>query len=121
MALRPVGNGDFSVVLPDLGAFVFGRRQQRDTYLIRGEYNRLTGGGNYADDGRINDWLAFAHATILVLMVGCPDSFSLDKLDPLLDDECDAKIMKIFSALREKELSFRPTQAVGEASKTGSA
>lgn len=119
MMLRPASKEDFNVDVDGIGGFVFARRQQRDVYRIRGEYNRLTG-GNYSEDGTFNDFPALAHATLAVLMVQTPDGFDLDKLDPLTDDSCDEKIMKVFTALREKELSFRPgtgagSQASGEA------
>ena len=111
MARQP-GPGDFTVDVEGIGTFVFARRQQRDVYRIRGEYNKLTG-GNYDDDGGFNDFPALAHATLAVLTVESPDGFSLDKLDPLTDDSCDEKILKVFAALREKELSFRPKRREG--------
>ena len=115
MGLRPEGAGDFTVEVDGIGTFTFGRRRQRDVYRIRGEYNRLTG-GNYAEDGNFNDFPALAHATLAVLMVQAPEGFDLNDLDPLTDDDCDSKILKVFAALREKELSFRPrTRKGGEA------
>lgn len=117
MNLRPAGQGDFNVDVDGIGAFIFARRHQRDVYRIRGEYNKLTG-GNYDDQGSFNDFPALAHATLAVLMVQAPDGFDLDKLDPLTDEGCDEKILKVFGALREKELSFRP--GAGAGSKTQS-
>jgi len=107
MKLRPAGPGDFTIEVDGVGTFIFGRRRQRDVYRIRGEYNRLTGGGNYDEDGNFADLPALAHATLSVLTVQAPDGFDLDELDPLTEDS-DAKLMKVFMALREKELSFRP-------------
>lgn len=112
MTRRHASPGDFTVEVDGIGTFIFARRQMRDTYRIRGEYNKLTG-GNYDDDGNFNDLPALAHATLAVLMVQAPDGFDLDALDPLTDDDCDTKIMKVFAALREKELSFRPGSRAG--------
>lgn len=106
--MERVPNGrDLIVDVEGIGRFHFARRQMRDTYRIRGVYNRLTD-GNYTAEGDFADLSALAYATIDVLMTLGPDDFELDALDPLVDEQCDEKLMKIFMALREKELSFRP-------------
>lgn len=92
-----------------LGRFTFGRRTMRDVFLIRGEYNRLTN-GNYNENGVALDFGAFSIATLSVLMVEAPASFDMDKVDPLLDDTWEDKAAAVFSALRAKELSFRPNR-----------
>lgn len=99
--------GDFTVDVEGIGTFHFGRRSPRDVYLIRGEYARLTD-GNYDDEGNYADISALGFATIKVLAVRMPDGFNLDSLDPLVDEDWESKVMKVFTALREKELSFRP-------------
>lgn len=109
---------DLTVDVDGIGQFIFARRQVRDVYRIRGEYNRLTG-GNYDENGDFADISALGYATIKTLLVVAPDGFSLDAMDPLVDENFDESVMKVFLALREKELSFRPrpgeaSQEVGE-------
>lgn len=105
---RTPAPGDFPVDVDGLGKFTFGRRAPRDVFRIRGEYDRLTG-GNYADDGSYNDFSALAFATIKQLAVNMPDGFDLEKIDPNVDEKWEATLIRVFSAMREKELSFRPS------------
>lgn len=107
---------DLTVDVEGVGQFIFARRQVRDVYRIRGEYNRLTG-GNYDENGDFADISALGYATVKTLLVVAPDDFSLDNIDPLIDENFDEKVMKVFLALREKELSFRPEP--GKASQEG--
>lgn len=109
---RTASPSDFQVDVPGLGTFTFARRTQRDVYRIRGEYNKLTG-GNYDDDGNFGDLPALAYVTVGTLVVEQPAGFDFARLDPLLDEACDEKVLKIFMALREKELSFRPGAGAG--------
>lgn len=106
---RTPGANDFSVDVEGIGSFVFARRQQRDIYRIRGEYNKMTG-GNYDEDGNYADLSALAFVTLSLLMVDAPSGFSISA-DPLVDDQWEEKLIKVFTALREKELSFRPGSA----------
>ena len=92
--------------IENLGRFTFGRRMMRDVFLIRSEYNRLTN-GNYNELGVPVDGGAWAIATLFVLMVEAPESFDLDKVDPLMDDTWEDKTAAVFTALRAKELGFR--------------
>lgn len=105
--MRTAAPGDFQASVEEFGEFTFGRRTPRDVFKIRGEYARLTD-GNFADDGSFGDFTAFAFATIKQMMVAAPSGFDLSKLDPLLDEQWEVKTIRIFQALREKELSFRP-------------
>lgn len=105
--MRAPGPGDFSVPVDGVGDFTFARRSMRDVFRIRGEYNSLTG-GFYGPDGEFADVSALAFATLAVLVVAQPPGFDFTRLDPLVDDECADKVLKVFAALREKELSFRP-------------
>lgn len=112
---RSAGPSDFHLDVEGVGKFVFARRTPRDVYRIRGEYANLTD-GNYDADGNYADISALGFATIKVLMVSAPDGFSLDQLDPLVDEAWEEKVVKVFTSLREKELSFRPgTGASGQA------
>lgn len=116
---RDASGSDFYVDVEGIGKFSFARRAMRDVYRIRGLYGSLTD-GFYDEVGNFADLSALGYATIKVLVVSQPDGFDIDKLDPLLDDDCDAKVMKVFSALREKELSFRP-QPAADGEGTGTA
>lgn len=109
---RTAHSGDFSIEVEGIGRFTFGRRTQRDQYRIRGLYAQMTG-DNWRTDGRVGDGEAWMHANIEVLTVAFPPTFSLDGIDPLLDDENDDRISRIYHALREKEQSFRQKPAVG--------
>jgi hypothetical protein len=106
MPRSPAPN-DFQVPVDDIGTFTFGRRTPRDVFMIRGEYARLTN-GNFTEDGALADMTALAFISIQQLAVRMPDGFSLEKLDPVMSDDWEAKVLRIFAALREKELSFRP-------------
>lgn len=106
MTRAPHGT-DFHVDVDGLGRFCFARRTMGDVYRIRGRYNQITG-GFYDDDGRMADLSALGYVTIQTLLVEGPEGFDLETLDPLVDDDYDEKVLRIFTALREKELSFRP-------------
>lgn len=105
MARKP-NSSDFSIDVDGIGRFIFARRTMRDTYRIRGDYGELTN-GNYDEDGAMVDISALGYATIKTLMVSGPEGWSLDEMDPLSDEDPEEQIMKVFTALREKELSFR--------------
>jgi len=104
---RHVHPTDFYVDTPDIGRFNFARRQIGDVFKIRGRYNQLTE-GFYDAEGRMADLVALAYVTIQTLLVSGPEGFDIDALDPLLDDDFDSKLLVIWRALRDKELSFRP-------------
>jgi hypothetical protein len=112
---RAARAGDFHVDVEGLGRFLFGRRTMGDVYKIRGRYNQITG-GFYDEDGRMADYSALGYVTIQTLLVEAPDSFNIDTLDPIMDDAWDEKILKIFSALIDKEGSFRQKPTAGSAS-----
>jgi superfamily II DNA/RNA helicase len=61
------------------------------------------------------------HATIHILVVEQPQGFSIDELDPILDDGIQQKIEKVFMALRQKELSFRPQTEKGQSGESAGA
>lgn len=116
--MRTAAPGDFKVDVDDVGSFTFGRRSPRDVFRIRGEYARLTG-GNITEDGSFGDFPALVFVTIKQLMVSGPDAFNLDNIDPLVDESWESRLIRVFTALRAKELSFRPGS--GEGSETPSA
>lgn len=96
-------------VMVHLGNFTFRRRTLSDTFLIRGEYTRLTN-GNWGEKGVALDMSAWVFATLGVLLVKAPMGFDLKNIDPLLDDNWETKIVAAYIALRDKELSFRGDQ-----------
>lgn len=104
---RSKAPGDFDVEVEGVGRFIFGRRTPRDVFTIRGEYNRITG-GNFTEDGMFADMAALAFVTIKQLAVEMPDGFDPERLDPVMSDEWEPKLIRVFGELRAKELSFRP-------------
>jgi hypothetical protein len=104
--MRTANETDFNVDVEGIGRFVFARRTIADGPKIRSRYNVLTE-GNYSPEGRMWDTFAFSLVTLQTLMVSSPDTFNLDALDPLMDDDCEKTVVKIASALLAKEQSFR--------------
>ena len=104
--MRKPSGTDIHVDVEGVGRFTFARRTMRDVFLIRSEYNRLSN-GNYDADGIPVDMGAWAVATLFTLLVAAPPEFDLDKVDPLLDDTWEDKTAKVFTSLRDMELSFR--------------
>lgn len=108
---RAASDTDFVVDVEGVGAFVFGRRKMADHIKINVEYARLTEGvmpTPWLDT--VATWLS----VLKVLTVRAPEGFVVDELDPL-DEETYAKLLKVHSALRAKEDSFRPgAKAPGE-------
>lgn len=98
---------DFPVDVDKIGRFMFARRAPGDTFKIRGRYNHMTD-GFYDDSGNMADISALAFVSIQTLLVSSPDDFDLSAIDPIMDDNWEDKIIAIWTALREKELSFRP-------------
>jgi hypothetical protein len=80
-------------------------------FKIRSRYNALTEGNGYNEDNKVNDYGALGLVTLQTLMVGEPEAFGLESMDPLMDDDFEEKIMKVFTALRVKEQSFRRDKA----------
>jgi hypothetical protein len=115
---REAQDSDFQVEVEGFGVFQFARRTVKDSFKIRGRYAQITG-GNYDEKGRAADYSALAFVTIETLLVDAPRSFSLDA-DPLMDEKWDVPFMRVFSALRTKELSFRPAKdEAGEGTRAG--
>jgi len=112
MRMRTAKTDDFNVDVEGFGRFVFGRRTKEDVYKIRSRYNVLTE-GNYLADGRVGDLGGLGLVTLQTLLVSAPETFNLEAMDPLMDDDFEEKIMKVFGALRAKEQSFRSEPAKG--------
>lgn len=119
---RAAHKEDFTVDVEGVGQFKFGRRKQGDQYKIRSLYGKLTN-NNWKEDGTVGDMEAWMHANLEILTVEFPSTFSLEKLDPLTDPEDDDRMSRVYVALRQKELSFRPQPAAsvtGESAGAGS-
>jgi hypothetical protein len=104
--MRTPKDTDFSLDVEGFGRFIFGRRTKEDVFKIRSRYNALTE-GSYTADGKVADLAALGYVTLQTLMVGNPESFNLDAMDPIMDDDFVDKILKVFGAFSAKEQSFR--------------
>lgn len=95
---------DFQCTVDDIGTFTFAQRRMRDELAIAAEVSRLTEGVPMptAFLSQVAGWIS----TIKVLTVHAPDGWDPEALDPL-DEDSYAKLLKVHSALREKEDSFR--------------
>jgi hypothetical protein len=110
--MRTAKETDFNVEVEGFGTFVFGRRTREDHFKIRSRYNVLTE-GLYDEKGNCSDISALGYVVLQTMLVSCPETFNFEALDPLMDDDFDKKIMKVFTALSAKEQSFRPQPAQG--------
>lgn len=118
---RPASPNDFSVEVEGLGTFIFGRRTGRDRFRIAAEFHRLTEGQDVGDSefGLATE----AFVTVKQLLVdGSADITAMLDLDAPapVDPDADSKMLRVFFALRQKELSFRPgAKQGGEAPREG--
>lgn len=96
-------DSDFTVDVEGVGRFTFARRTMRDELAIQREYSDIL-------QGVIpTDWLATVGgwmSTLRVLTVHAPTDWVLDDLDPT-DTATYEKMVRVHSALVEKERSFR--------------
>lgn len=93
----------FPVEVPDLGTFTFRKRTIELQVRIQTKAIEITGGR--VDDPELKD-ISAAIATLKVLLVGGPDGWTTDSLDPF-DREVSAQLWKVFGALRVAEDRFR--------------
>ena len=111
--MRAPSATDFHVEVDGVGTFSFARRTMRDEMRIQAELSRLTEGvesPNFTLQ-TVGGWIAH----LKVLTVSAPDGWDLDQMDPL-DEDVYGQMFKVFTALRNKEDSFRPKKNVrGEA------
>ena len=105
MSTRQPRPTDFEVPVEGVGNFLFARRTLADELAVQREYARII-------DGVENptEWLATMAGWLSVLRtitIRAPEGWSLDDMDPL-DPATYEKLFKVYSALRDKEGSFRP-------------
>jgi hypothetical protein len=100
---------DFPVEVDGIGSFRFRRRRKEDTYKIRSLYGKMTE-HNYTPEGSAADSEAWIDASLQILMVSHPPNFSMESLLDSLTrpEEGDDTLVRVYTKLREKELSFRP-------------
>lgn len=104
---------DFTVDVPDVGRFTFGKRTMADELAIQREYADILQGIDrptvWLDT--MGGWLS----ALRVLTVSAPDGWDLDELDPL-DEATYAKLSAVYEGLRNQERLFRGgTKPAGEA------
>lgn len=108
---------DFQIPVDGIGTFTFARRRMRDEMAIAAEFSRLTEGVETPTPylASVAGWIS----TIKVLTVEAPEGWDMDSMDPL-DEDTYAKLVKVHTALREKEASFRGgAKQDGEAKRAG--
>jgi hypothetical protein len=92
---------DIVVTVEGVGSFTFARRSFRDQFSIAAEYARLSEGQPLAPQ---DDMWANMAATVRVLTVSAPEGWDIDTLHP---DDGYATLKSVWSALSDKEKSFR--------------
>lgn len=108
MTARAPKNTDFDLTVEGVGRFVFGRRTMGDELAIQREYSSIIQGVTPTD------WLmtmAGWLSVLRVLTVRAPEGWNLEEMDPL-DEATYANLFKVYTALRDKEGSFRLGQKV---------
>lgn len=102
--MRTPGRNDYDVQVEGIGQFKFARRSLGDELKVQVEYARITEGVMQPTPWlySLGTWLS----ALRVLMVGAPDGWDMEAMDPLEDDTYD-QIKKVYEAMRDKEDSFR--------------
>ncbi|WP_441280566.1 hypothetical protein [Tardiphaga sp. 862_B3_N1_1] len=94
---------DFTVPVEGVGKFVFAKRTMADEIAIQREYSGMLQG---VEPTQQLDNLASWMAVLRTLTVRAPEDWDIDEMDPL-DPETYEKLLKVFTAVREAENSFR--------------
>lgn len=101
--MRAPSATDFSIPLPDVGEFSFGRRTMGDMIKIRSAYLKLI--GEDEADNEMSFFCGFV-AAYKSLIVSCPAGWADAEAIDLNEIGMD-KVMELASLLSEKESSFR--------------
>lgn len=102
----------FTLEVPEVGAFTFAKRTMRRELRIQAEYSRLTEGVDTPTLGL--EMLAGMLSQLSVLTIRGPEGWDLEAIDPL-DEREYAKLLRVHAALRAKEDSFRGRSPTGSA------
>lgn len=107
---------DFDVTVEGVGNFVFASRTLGDEIAIQREYANIIGGVESPTDWLVTmaGWLS----VLRTITVRAPEGWDLESMDPLASETYE-KLYKTYTALREKEDSFR--QGVGASGQAVSA
>lgn len=110
--MRPPADSDFFIEVPELGTFRFARRTYGDRLKIRAEFLKLV-----RDAGETDPELATQAAILAahkVLCVEAPAGWQdLAAVDMIAVPDADERIYSIYTALKEKEDSFRRPPSEG--------
>ena len=102
MARQPKAN-DYYFDVKDIGRFRAARRTMAIEVEIQREYASMAGG---VEPTAWLITLAEYLSTLRVLVVDAPEGWDMENMDPL-DDETYQQLGQVFSALREREETFR--------------
>lgn len=101
--MRAPSATDFSIPLPDVGEFIFGRRNMGDFIKIRSEYLKLIDSNENDDDQQFYVWIVSSYK---ILCVSCPEGWeNIDALD--INRFGLESVVSLGRLLSEKESSFR--------------
>lgn len=115
--MREKRESDYTIELPEVGSFIFGKRTQGDKLAIRRLYYSLAGPepDPVEDVARdyVVDFLAYFYACYAVLVVSCPKGWENAMDLPGEGEEGDLYTKRIYELarlLRDKEESFRSSR-----------
>lgn len=108
--MREGNASDFQADVEGVGSFTFGKRTMRDEIKIQVEFARMVEGVEPTQwVSLVCGWIS----SLKVLTVNAPDGWDIDSMDPL-DDETYQTLLKVHTALRDKERSFRSGTQTGD-------
>lgn len=105
--MRQAAATDFTIDVPKVGTFTFGRRTMADELDIQVEYAKIIKGVIPTEWLKImGGWLS----DLRVMTVKAPADWDLDAMDPF-DDETYTKLGQVHAAYIEQERSFRRSKS----------
>jgi hypothetical protein len=99
-----MNDNTYMLEVEGVGSFEVRRRSMRISTAIAAEFNRLTEGQEQLSS--FFGHFCQVYATLKVIIAKGPDGWDLDALDPDDADSYD-QLIKVFTAIREKEAFFR--------------